>query len=691
MYFTEMQKHSNINSASVGNQTSFQFWVSGILVAGSMIFLSCSAYLNTYYNAENAFREGNIAHQKILKQFPDSIIVAPPAASIPRYDRAIEKSIKVIDVHSKKKKWHDNALFLMGKSYFHKKEMPQAIRRFREMIETFPTSPLVPEAYVYMAKAYIEEDNLNIAEEMITMVLQKYPAVDKNQQVSLLLVEISVRREGRSHAIALLQKALSSAKSEDQRIDLIIRLSELYIQLKQYDKAVALLERAPRKKKYPAQMYRMDKALLVSYIQIDSLERALILADAMIATKLYFKYEREVLLQKGRILKMLGRYDEAISALRKITGNLDSTTVTTDTSKITAQAFYELALIYQKKKADFQEAKSLYKLAAKGKDTVSVAASRKRLSALEMLEKLQNQKSQSPEEKNITILKIGELYKYELDEPDSAYSQFLMLSRDTGAGPEYIGKALCAAAFVARDDMNDTTRSDSLFRIVIRDFPASDFAKISQEQLNEPVTVKTRRDSAQVAYRQAEKLFYTEKDVKGAIRAFFDVYKMYPDQSVAPKSLFAAAWLSDDILHKNRTAKSLYERVCEKYPESVYCIEQAQPRLKIVNDTLQALEAQNKSNDSEQDENPGKNDKRARRSADKSAQKKAVAEVQLEQEQEDSSEPLSVDEMDENRESGVTDSLQETHSTSPVLPDSQTQEISAEPYPESDSIQGITH
>jgi hypothetical protein len=182
------------------------------------------------------------------------------------------------------------------------------------------------------------------------------------------------------------------------------------------------------------------------------------------------------------------------------------------------------------------------------------------------------------------------LYKYELDEPDSAYHQYVILCNDSTIGAEIKPKSLCAAAFIARDDLKDTVRADSLFKYIIITFPATNFAKISQEQLHVPVTIKTRADSAQNAYVKAENLFFNEDKTTDAIKAYFGVYKNYPELPIAPKSLFLAAWLSDEYLQKNKTAKKLYEKICEKYPKSIYCINEAQPRLKIVTDTLKALE-----------------------------------------------------------------------------------------------------
>jgi hypothetical protein len=160
-----------------------------------------------------------------------------------------------------------------------------------------------------------------------------------------------------------------------------------------------------------------------------------------------------------------------------------------------------------------------------------------------------------------------------------------------------VPKAFIQAAIIARDELHHKQKSDSIFKLVIASYPATEYAKIAQFESGMAVTITTRQDSAAELYRKAERLFYIDNDVKESIQQFFEVFKIYPDQSIAPKSLFAAAWFSSTVLLKNRTAKMLYEKICEKYPESIYCTQQARPRIKAVVDTLAKLDQLRRENE----------------------------------------------------------------------------------------------
>ena len=588
-----------------------------------------------FYNAESSFNQGYALHEKILRNFPDSIVVEPPAAARTKYDRAIEKAAKVLETFPKDKKWHDDAFFLLGKSYFYEKEMGNALRWFRQLQQEYPKSPFIPESYVYLAEAYILDDNLAKAEETLNFALDRYPFLDKDQRLSLLLVEVAVRREGKSQAINRLEQARLSARSEEKRFDLLLRTAELYMDLRQYDRAIVLLRNAPRNKKKSGLDYRIDRNLVSCYAEVDSLERALQLIDVMKAKRQYAPYGKEILFIKGTLLVRLDRIEEAMKVFEQVTGGkkIDSVAAKADTSRITGKAWYELGLLYQKRKGNYREAEKYFQLAAErqGGDTAVTPKANKRLKAMKNLRdwraalavrdtsakdtsaKDASAKDTSAKRKAVPqaspkylheelLFKIGELFYYELDEPDSAYRQFLSIVNDTSAvakdtaeaSVEVIPRALFAAAYIARRDFRDTLRSDSLYRLLIERFPGSDFIARVREESKSLTAMKTRRELAAEAFRTAEKGYLAGSNNKSAVQAFYNVYREYTDLEIAPKSLFVAAWLTDNELQKKKVAKSLYEKICDRYPGSIYCTKEAKPRLKAVLDTLEALRRERK-------------------------------------------------------------------------------------------------
>ena len=562
------------------------------LLAG---LVRCSAYFNMVYNAESAFNEGYTLHEKSLRNFPDSIIVAPPAEARVKYDRAIEKAAKVLEVFPKSRKWHDDAYFLLGKSYFYEEETGKALRWFSQLLDEFPQSPFVPEAYVFIAEAHILEDNLDKAEETLVFALKHYPFLDKDQRLSLLLVETALRREGKAQAVKLIEQARSSARSGETRFAMLVRAAELYMDLQQYDRAAVLLRSAPRGGNKPGQNFRVDRDLVSCLAAADSLEQALRLLDGMKAQRQYAPYRKEIVFTRATLLARQGRIDEAIAAFREVTGGrtIDTAAAKADTSSIDGRAWYELGLLYQKRKGDYPEAEKYFSLAAgqQRRDTAVAPLAEKRLKAMKSLKEQRAALAagDTAMSRYRRLFTIGELFSYELDEQDSACRQFLALANDSAAGPVYTPKALCAAAHLMRRDKQGVPRSDSLYSLVIARFPGSDFVAAARQEMEPAPEVATRREQAAAAFRSAEKLYLAGGDARVAVQAYYNVYREYADLAIAEKGLFAAAWITDNDLLKKKVAKSLYEKICNRYPKSLYCTGEAKPRLKMVIDTLAAL------------------------------------------------------------------------------------------------------
>ncbi len=521
----------------------------------------------------------------MLKKFPDSLVVTPSPQMVKNYDRAIEKSLKMMEVYPRDKKLQDRAYFLMGKAAFYKKDYKQTISRMRDLQAQFPLSPLVPESYLFVAKAYIQDENLGLAEEILQTVLEKYPYLDDNQQVTLLLVEIAIRREGRSQAIGLLEKVRASSLSEEKRLGILLKMADLQFDLKQYSKSYALLRTAHRSNKYPVLMYRLDRSIYFCYDAMDSLSQALKHVDGMIKNRMYREYQDQILFYKGMTLSRLGRIDDAINIFIRIVGT-DSLAIASDTTGLKGRAHYELAQLYRINRGDYQSAMAAYQAASKSRDSLIARPASRKMKALEMLFALRSDSTGAISSAN--RYSVGELFQFDLEMPDSALNQFLILCNDTSADSAIRPRALSMAAFIVRSDLKDTTRSDSLLKIVLNDYAGTEFARKAQEMMELPITVVTRQQEAEAKFREAENLYYKENNPVEAIKVYYDVAREYADLDLAPKSLYAAAWHTDNDLQKNRVAMKLYQELCDTYANSEYCIKYAQPRLSIAKDTIEA-------------------------------------------------------------------------------------------------------
>jgi len=556
-----------------------------IITAG----IGCHPYFNTFYNAEEAYMVAWRDHKKLMRVFPDSLVVTPTEKITAKYDRAVAKSLKMMEVYPRDKKYQDKAHFLMGKAAFYKKDFPVAVGRMHDLQTLYPESRFVPESQIYVAKAHIMMDNLTLAEEILVELLKSHPELDKNQEITMLLVEIALRRGGRSQALGLLEgiSKISSLPIE-KRLDVILKMADLNYELRQYDKALSLLRDAPRSKKHPYLMFRVDRSIYFCLDAMDSLDAALSHLEVMRKARMYSGQKYEITYYTACVLRRMGRLDEAIALLGEINemcaGSLKKDAGKADTMSLCGRASYELALIYQGLgKMDLAEAE--FERASKFGAATMGGRAAARFAAMKKLRELRKPDS-TGKVPAAARYSVAEIFRFELEAPDSAYNYYMELSADTSVDSTYRPRSLLAAAFVAKHELNNAARADSLLKVVIGEYGGTEYARRAQIELDVEVTVVTRQETAELDFRAAEALL--ESDAVEAVKAFYEVYRKYPDMDIAPKSLYAAAWYTDNALHKNRAAMTLYEELCGKYPESAYCKVNAAPRVAVARDSIEA-------------------------------------------------------------------------------------------------------
>lgn len=584
-----------------------------VCAAAVCILFGC-VYINTFYNAKTAYNTAQRQHRKLMEKYPDSSFtsLSLPQNVTREYDSAISKSMKVLEVFDEKVKWHDDALFLMGRAFYYKGEMNSALRRLRRLQERFPESPFIPESYLYMGKAHLEMGSLNEAEETFGLILERYPELNANEEVSMLLAQVAIRREGKALALELLEKVRESITDDLKKMRLYLQIAELYMDLDQHAKAVGLLRDSPRKKKLPEVLYRIDMAEVTCLVELDSLDEALVATEAMRKEKLYAGHVPEILLAKGKVLKEMGRIDEALKEFQRVVDGYPE-------HERTGEAWYEKALIYQKHKGDYEQAQECYrKAAAMLKDEEKKAVAEERSQAMALLKKYRETDSlvftdstdttaaaaadtsldtlaDTTANYGVKYLRLGELFWLSLDEPDSAFKYYLLMAEDSLIESDSLPKALYAAGWLALNAINDTSRADSLFDTLLRHYGANDYAKAAQVTRGDTVTVETRGDSAQKYFLRAEDAMFDDDDTEKAVELYLEAFERFPDQAFGQKALYAAAWLNDHVLQKNKTAFTLYRQLCDSFPDSEYCVEGGRERITTVEDSLRVLKARRRS------------------------------------------------------------------------------------------------
>jgi tetratricopeptide (TPR) repeat protein len=133
-------------------------------------------YFNTYFNAEENFDNGyDIYVTQVLTNYSnsiDSVYINPRLSQegIDDFNKAIEKASKVIQYH-KSSAFMDQAVLLIGESYYYLGDYLKAERKFSEFISKLSSSPLLDEALLFYARTELRmkdyTDALNRIDNLI--------------------------------------------------------------------------------------------------------------------------------------------------------------------------------------------------------------------------------------------------------------------------------------------------------------------------------------------------------------------------------------------------------------------------------------------------------------------------------------------------------------------------------------------
>ena len=542
-----------------------------------LLLLSGCAFVNTLYNGGSAFRRAQRVEHLGERMSRDSASIARETA--PLYRRAIEKADKVLLEFPKSERAHDDAYFLKGISLFYLGEFSAAINPFEILLEFFPESKYVPRSILYLAQSFARIEDYLIAQNYIDMLLERYPEMAADRRVVMLRADLALELEGRYAAIAALEQRLSETSDPHQRLTIIERLMRLTMEQGDYERAISYTENMPAfNRRFSQIYYRIEFRKLQALRQLWRREQAIALADEMLKNPSYLYNRSEIMLEKGITLVDMGRYSDAIRVFEDIIA-LQSD------RRIRGRTWFEYASMNIDFLGNLDSGKVQLDsaLALAGDDKEFRAIILRRLDGLRNIAALHAALDSADVFSKIDSAhfryRIGEEYWLSADLPDSALVYFGKVIQSIQTADSVRAQALYSVAYILRTIKNDTTSADSIFNEIIDRFPHLEAAKASQEILGLPITIMTRRDSANAQFAIAERIFLESGDEFSldAYHNYLLTALRFPDVAdVAARALFAAGKVvnrrdaaGDGVV--DTAVVKIFVRLCQEYPKSEQC------------------------------------------------------------------------------------------------------------------------
>ncbi len=542
------------------------------------------------------------------------------------YDDVIKKASKVLTFHPDSK-WADDALWLIGKSYYNMGDYSAADRKFKELVTNYPESKFADDAYYHMGMCQMELLNEELALETFQRLEREFGKSGYIDEAHFARGRMAFRNEEYDEAIELLAAYLEKYSGEDSAAVVAFIMGQCYQELGDYQAAFAKYKIVERYN--PSRQLRFE-AILASgsvLLRTDSTAAGMKILDDLARDERYFA-------QSARIRLKIAEGFQLQNELQKSISEYETTIEKNPKTAESAEACYRLGLIYQNELFDIEKAKEFFgKLQGESSSSQFRNQALARSAQIAKFEayRVQLQKADSvrTSKETLPIDTAGFSGSIESARPDSAGADSSLLEQaDVGGSEEIddfaeivIGPDTAIAGDTLYSENPDADRSglpekpdsadvivdgDSIITVAENDFytvsdsgsvktnsliardslgmadPDSGSAEIIDEQavLDSIEAViaesKAREDSIRQAiieegvrtrFLLAELYAYELNQPDSALNEYLLIVEQYPTSPLASKSLLAAASLKlnegDSV-----TARTYLQSLFDDYPSS---------------------------------------------------------------------------------------------------------------------------
>jgi tetratricopeptide (TPR) repeat protein len=277
------------------------------------------SYFNGYYNAKWLFDEAEdeIRSDALAKRGQ----VSSPATADQIPATSKEKLLKVIDKCSNILAFHstsafvDDALILIGKSFYYQAEYLKAERKFSELLTQYPNSPLVLETQIWYARTEEKLKKIEAGIRMCESTITAAKASDDRKietQAHHILGRLYLEENQTDSAVVQYEKEIALSNDDNAKVEAQMNLGSIYDSGGQYEKAAeAYLQVGDYTSDIYSNYYSTVQAA-IAYREIKEYIKGLTLVDAMIENFRYKIYLPDLLFERANNYAASGKKDDAI-------------------------------------------------------------------------------------------------------------------------------------------------------------------------------------------------------------------------------------------------------------------------------------------------------------------------------------------------------------------------------------------
>jgi TolA-binding protein len=412
-----------------------------------MVSASC-AYFNTVYNAKNYFREG----RKEVKH--DTLVTDSK-----NFDKAIEKSTAII-VKYPNTRWVDDALFMMGASYYFKGDYSRSLDRLDFLIQNYPES-----GYGYEAEYFIGLANykLNRYGSAVAALKEAMTSGRFRKRSLIALLYVYYADANYADLYEVTDTLMNSSLSYDERRTILGFVGMAQFSEGKYEEALDTSTR------------------LLSITREESERRSLKLRIA----EIYFEIDEFDLCKKFLLDETDPEFRDLLADLHMRTGNIEEAKyirgelALNKAPDVAAEAYYELACIYEDADSIDLAVASYDSAMVKSPNSEYGLQARKRS---EVLKRIQSLTGETEDEVRALFL-LAEIYFADLNDLPKALEGYQRVYTEYPES-KWAPKAMYAHLWITSNIYDNDTLAAGLARSLIESYPHTEYALSAQQILD---------------------------------------------------------------------------------------------------------------------------------------------------------------------------------------------------------------
>lgn len=529
-----------------------------------LVFGGC-AYYNTFFNAKKSFKE---AEDERKKSKDDQI----SSTARQKYEQAIKKASKLLEFYPDSK-YVDDALFLLGKSFYYQTDYRKAKRKFEELIQNYPESESIPEARLWLGKTHTELRDYETAEYNFQSIMTEKADREIIDEAQFLLGNLHFHKEDYIRAVGEYEIAAKNATDKSMRSQAYYQVGECYLELKDFAAAATAFEKAKKYSTTPESEFDAQFKAGFANKELKQYDKAI-----EIFTDLLGDINNEdnwplCKLEIAHCLYHKGEISNAIEWYESITQEENKRT--TQAKDASAKAYYQLGYIYQLDKSDYEQAKEYYDLSVKENSRSEVAEAAK---------------ASSKNVQNLLALKKDILEQEKrIASGDSVAAAMDSLEVDSALA------ALDHPENFLDSTLVDSTLQDSLLQDSVgysqnldNLFPDDDLENQRNQENRGPqkFALKTGELGTPEEELIKDKLMLAEiylfefNQPDSALFEYLDVLERDTTDKILSKTIYSIAYIFENFKKDTVAADSIYRELLAAYPNTEYAAE-ARKRLGI--------------------------------------------------------------------------------------------------------------